>query len=276
MFIKKIHEKRTSLDNIYDSKRELNLLNNLKTPKHKNITDSQDKIEGKKFSVRITPFVEKREDNENQITTVKIQLKSKAVFHSEKKENQQFAINTIRSFDDLSSITPVSISSFMSQSITYSNLDSTLNQTNGDVYEAMQYNNPLLPVGKENDENYKINLISRLKNDKFSIFNSACKKRKYSCIESSEDITEKFRKISSVKRLYESNVKFHSEKGYSYFKIYRENDIFINCKRYEDLLIESQQDDDVETDEEQIRMADECINKALGKAINEKLINDYI
>ncbi len=276
MFIKKIHEKRTSLDSTNEIRKELHILNNLKTPKNKNKTDSQEKTEGKKYSVRITPFVEKREDSENEITTVKIHLKSKAVIQSEKKENQQFAINTIRSFSELSSITPVSISSFMSQSATISNHDSTMNETNGDIYEAMQYNNPLLPVGKENNESYKISLVARLKNEKFSIYNSACKKRKYSCIASSEDIPEKFRKTSSVKRLYESNLMLHSEKGIRYFKVYRENDIFINCKRYEDLLIETQQDDDVDTDEEQIDMAGQCINKALGKAIKEKLINDYI
>jgi hypothetical protein len=276
MFIKKIHDKRISLSSANDTKRELMLANYLKTPKNKLITNSQDKTEGKIYSVKITPFVEKKEDNENAITTVKIQLKSKAIYYSNNIENQQIEINNIRCYSEVSSITPFSISSFLSESATLSNLDSTINATNGDVYEAMQYNNPLLPIGKENNENFKINLISQLKNDKCSKFNSAGKKRKYSCISQTQDISEKFRKISSDRRLYESNIKFNAEKGNTFFKIYREADIFINCERYEDLLIDSQQDDDVETDEEQLIMAIQCVNKMLGKAIKEKLINDYI
>ena len=272
MFIKKVHEKRISLTSKNDSKSEMMLAHNLKTPKMKLIPNSQEKTEGKIYSIRITPFVEKRED-ENQITTVKIQLKSKAV---NPPNNQQIAVNPIRSFSSMSSITPVSISSFMSESINFSNLDSTLNETDGDVYEAMRYNNPLLPVGKENNENFKIKLLTQLKSEKFPKFNSAAKKRKYSCISMMEDIPTKYRKISSVKRLYESNIKLHSENGIAYFKIYRENDIFINCERYDDLLIASQQDDDVETDEEQLRIATQGVHRMLGKAIKEKIINDYI
>jgi hypothetical protein len=235
--------------------------------------NSREKTEGKIYSVRITPFVDRRED-ENQITTVKIQLKSKQV-HS--TEIQEILVRSMNSYSSsLSSITPVSISSFMSESMNFSNPDSTLNETNGDVYEAMKYNNPRLPIGKENNENFKIKLLTQLKSEKFPIFNSAAKKRKYSCISMMEDIPSKFRKISSVKRLYESNIKLHSGNSISYFKIYRDNDIFINCERYEDLLIDSNQDDDVDTDEEQLKMASDCVNKMLGKAIKEKLINEYI
>jgi hypothetical protein len=265
MFIKKIYDKRISLSSASETKREQILAINLKTPKKKLITDSKDKTEGKIYSVRITPFVQKKEDNENEITTVKIQLKSKSFYNPK----------PLRNYSQVSSITPVTISSFTSQSLSISNLDSTVNET-CDIYESMQYNNPLLPVGKENNENFKINLITQLKNENFSKYNSAEKKRKYSCISQNDHIMEKFRKVSSVKRLYESNIKFKSEKGFCFFKIYREADIFINCERYEDLLIDSQQDDDVETDEEQLKMATQCVNKMLGKAINEKLINDYI
>lgn len=60
--------------------------------------------------------------------------------------------------------------------------NSTANEIDEEIYEAIHYKNPCLPIGKENDERYKISFISGLKNDKFSKYNSTSKKRKYSCI----------------------------------------------------------------------------------------------
>lgn len=272
MFIKKLHDKRISLEQINDSDRHNNLLNNLKTPKKYNFKDSLDKTKGKFYSVKITPICEKQEDNAYEITTVKIQLKSKTIYHSDKKENQQIAINPIQSFSDISSISRFSMFSIMTESLTSSQShNSTANETNEDIYDALHYNNPSLPIGKENDERYKISFISGLKNDKFPKYNSAAKKRKYSCIRQVSEFSSKFKKISSVKRLYESNISFKSGTQSCYFKMYRESDIFLNCERYNELLIDSNQDDDVDTDDEQLKMAAESINRMLGKAIKERL-----
>lgn len=127
------------------------------------------------------------------------------------------------------------------------------------------YNNPLLPISKTNDDRFKINLINKkLKNKKFSIYNSAENAKQKYLLENNggNDIfsNKKIKKIHpfqnsiSEKKIYQSQINLISSKRkkFVHFKIYKEDDVITNSPFYYDLLIENEADEDVDTDQENL------------------------
>lgn len=127
------------------------------------------------------------------------------------------------------------------------------------------YNNPLLPISKTNDDIFKINLINKkLKNKKFSIYNSAENVKQKYLLENNDDddifSNKKIKKIHpfhssiSEKKIYQSQINFISSKKHKliHFKIFKEDDVITNSPFYYDLLIENEADEDVDTDRENL------------------------
>jgi hypothetical protein len=277
-----------------------------KIPNMVNIKNmSEQTTKAKDFQV-ITPFCNKSRSKDRDSTVVKIKFKDENL--NTLLENRSTASKTIENstpikrlnlaennsergrgnlFSSISSISHVSdscvlTSNFQSNfSLTdESQNESTRNDTNiklnfdsDSVDNAIYYNHPKLPVGKENNEVYKIKLIKRvLKPIKEPLFNSACKKRKYTELNKGMICSppRRYAKTGSVGKFFRSILDFKSNNGTTYrFRVFKEFDVIRNYKRYSDLLIESEFDDDIESDDEQIRIAQQKINSHLRNAIRE-------
>jgi hypothetical protein len=253
------------LNVILNSNSKDNLLSPDKSEERKNLK-SPFKVHVQKFEEDEITVVKiqltKSEDKLNNKETVKIselvQTELKSENKTENKNNPilnfEDVLNNAMCFSQLSSIP--TISSHSSNS-TLLKLTSELNSTKDnsestnvtkDVEDiasnlsAVLYNNAQLPVGKENDENYKICMINNnYKKDIYPRFDSDfCKKRVYSQLIISDKIKIEpdtfIRKISSEKKIYTSFINFtDNNKKKHAFKIFREEDIGMN-KKYSELL----------------------------------------
>ena len=148
-----------------------------------------------------------------------------------------------------------------------------------------------LPYCKKNDELYKKNLISYIRNGALGIFNSAksvsCLFAKYTGNNSNEkpkDDELNFFLLKKKKKIYSNKKVFAAEKDlYTYclingknrvdyshpkkFRFFFDNDIGFN-RSWQSPLIVANGDDDVETDDEVLNMAEEKCMDDLVEGIN--------
>jgi hypothetical protein len=274
---------------------------------NKNISEQPTKA--KDFQI-ITPFRAASKGRKTDSTTVRIKFKEENLntFQTENRSTASKTINNSGSpvckrssaecekdnsenanksqlFSAISSISYITDSSLLFSNFqsNFSQLsENNLSQPNDSsiklefgsesIMKAIYYNHPKLPVGKEDSEEYKITLINReLKCAKQPVYNSACKKRKYSELTEIRIKTppKRYSKTGSLGKFFRSSIMFLSDQEIKKFRVFKDNDVIKNAAKYADLLIESEFDDDIQTDDEQIRMARQRIEGHLRTAIRE-------
>jgi hypothetical protein len=145
--------------------------------------------------------------------------------------------------------------------------------------KAVFFNHPKLPVGKENSEAFKMKLINKeFKTHKHPLFNSAAKKRKYNELypDRLQSPSRKYSKTGSVGKIFRSTIDFTGADGKLHrFRVFQDPNVIKNVTRYSGLLVESEFDDDVESDDEQMRLAKMRIERHLRNGIEDykKLTN---
>src|SRR5690606_18336342 len=102
----------------------------------------------------------------------------------------------------------------------------------------------------------------------------AFKKRNYYTLMENEILTpaKKYSKTGSLRKFYKSTLQLKdfkdSDKNYN-FCIFQERDVIVNYRQYSDLLIVTACDDDVETDEEQLALAQHRVYQNIKQMIRE-------
>jgi hypothetical protein len=131
---------------------------------------------------------------------------------------------------------------------------------NSDEYKIMVCNNYL----RQPEKNFfktqpKLNITTASRHEVFDPEKHRPQKRKFSelsfCKVNANDNTFLRRKVSSCKKIYESFLYFTDENKQSHvFKVYEDVSIGFDC-RFNQVLKEQEMDNDIYTDEEQLRLA---------------------
>jgi hypothetical protein len=147
-----------------------------------------------------------------------------------------------------------------------------------------EFLHPLIPNICMNDDRYKTKVIREyIRNPLLSNFNTdsvvANRKRTFSQMSSQSNssshklsnnlnnLPQKRRKVSSVKKIYESTLTFVDEnKKPHYFKIYEDRTVGFDF-RYDQILKEMEFDNDVATDDEQLYLAKKYTLDSLRQAM---------
>ena len=147
--------------------------------------------------------------------------------------------------------------------------------------------NKYLPEKFINNEKYKINLFKFLRSNKISDNKTEnCKFFNYFNNNYDNDnnkrLSKKFfslknKKIYSNQKIYNTKHGFFDSKNKikKYFNFYRDNEVGFNFKWQKPLAIKSM-DDDVNTDDEQLSLAKDFINKQIKEGIKKFLKNKFI
>lgn len=148
-----------------------------------------------------------------------------------------------------------------------------------DDYEKLlkyQEDNLPVPLDKKDDEEFKIKVVRRLRRasvnpnksaKRSDVIEADYEKRFHRAVEYSE---LKGRKDSvSVKKIYDNSIDFYNDKGEKKsFPIFKDTDIGI-YEYWQKDLIESQMDEDINTDDEQLAIANSYCVAELREALEE-------
>ena len=147
--------------------------------------------------------------------------------------------------------------------------------------------NKFLPEEFINDEKYKINLFKFLRSNKISDNKTEnCKFFNYFNNNDNNDnnkhLSKKFFSLKN-KKFYSNQKIFNIKQCFidsktktkKYFNFYRDNEVGFNFKWQKPLAIKSM-DDDVNTDDEQLSLAKDFINKQIKEGIKKFLKNKFI
>jgi hypothetical protein len=177
----------------------------------------------------------------------------------------------------------------------FKNFGLKLNSQSDTFSSPSHASHPYLPMKYKNDERYKKKLINFLRGPQGEAIKTETQKfnlkRKFSqafdgnLSKFCENFGGQLRKVNSEKKIFESHIAFYDNRALQklektqmkpispqYFKYYYDKQIGFSAK-WQHQLKNSDMDDDVETDEDQLRAADRHTSRELGDGIRYYLKN---